>query len=92
MLVTSHHNSFRVLFDKIASVHFITLFEKYIHILALEMASPGNRHCANCIGALLFSMSKSVCLSVCLHVGEHVSGTQVQSSPKFLCMLPTAVL
>jgi len=30
------------------------LFEKYISILALEMASPGNRHCANCIGALLF--------------------------------------
>ena len=21
-------------------------------MLALEMASPGNRHCANCIGAL----------------------------------------
>jgi len=39
----------RVLFDKIASV-----FEKYINILALEMASPGNRHCVNCIGALLF--------------------------------------
>ena len=26
------------------------LFEKYIYILAPEMASPGNRHCANCIG------------------------------------------
>jgi len=25
-------------------------FEKYIYILALEMASPGNQHCANCIG------------------------------------------
>jgi len=31
-----------------------TLFEKYIDILALEMASPWNRHCANCIGALSF--------------------------------------
>jgi len=30
------------------------LFEKYINILALEMASPGNRHCANCIGTLSF--------------------------------------
>jgi len=30
------------------------LFEKYINILALEMASAGNRHCANCIGALSF--------------------------------------
>jgi len=28
--------------------------KKYIDILALEMASPGNRHCANCIGALSF--------------------------------------
>ena len=30
------------------------LFERYINILALEMASPGNRHCANCIGTLSF--------------------------------------
>jgi len=30
------------------------LFEKYINILALEMASPGNRHCASCIDALSF--------------------------------------
>jgi len=42
-----------VLFDKIASV---SLFEKYINILELEMASPGNRHCANCIGALSFTI------------------------------------
>ena len=49
-MVISNHSSFRVLFDKIASV---SLFEKYINILELEMASPGNRHCANCIGALV---------------------------------------
>jgi len=30
------------------------LFEKYIYILALEMASQGNEHCANCIGTLSF--------------------------------------
>jgi len=30
------------------------LFEKYICILALEMASPGIQQCANCIGALSF--------------------------------------
>jgi len=35
ILVVSNHNSFRVLFDKIASVYFI--WKKYIHILALEM-------------------------------------------------------
>jgi len=30
------------------------LLEKYINILALEMASPGNRHCANSVGTLSF--------------------------------------
>jgi len=30
------------------------LFEKYVYILSLEMASPGNRHCANCIGSISF--------------------------------------
>jgi len=28
------------------------LFEKYIYILALEMASPGNQHSASCFEAL----------------------------------------
>jgi len=27
---------------------------KYIYILELEMASPGNQHCVSCIGALSF--------------------------------------
>jgi len=49
--VISNHNSFRVLSDKIASVY---LFEKYIYILAMEIASPANLHCANCIGTLSF--------------------------------------
>jgi len=35
------------------------LFEKYSNILALEMASPGNRHCADCIGALSFPVGSS---------------------------------
>jgi len=35
-LVISNHNSFRMLFDKIASY---ILYEKYIYILALEMGS-----------------------------------------------------
>jgi len=29
------------------------LLEKYIYILAVEVASPGNQHCANCIGKLI---------------------------------------
>jgi len=40
-----------VLFGKILSY---ILFEKYIYILALEMTSTGNQHCANCIGTLSF--------------------------------------
>ena len=54
ILVISNHNSFRVLFDIIAIITLLPciLFEKYTNILALEMASLGNRYCANCIGAL----------------------------------------
>jgi len=38
------------------------LFEKYyIYISALEVASPGNRHCANCIGTLSFAMCREQC-------------------------------
>ena len=33
------------------------LFEKYIYILALETASPGNQHCVSCIGTLSFPIS-----------------------------------
>jgi len=70
---------YRVLFDKIATVFYKSLFtkksvatqkhtstsintkihymyyilfEKYIYISGLEQASPGNRHCAICIGTL----------------------------------------
>jgi len=35
---------------------YILLEKIYIYILALEMASPGNHHCANCIGAHLFAI------------------------------------
>jgi len=47
-MLISNHNSFRVLFDKIASVYFIW---KNIY-LAFQMGSPGNQYCANCIGTL----------------------------------------
>jgi len=54
ILVISKHSSFRMLLEKkIASVYII---ERYIYILASEMASPGNQHCANCIGTLSFPM------------------------------------
>jgi len=35
-----------------------SLLEKYIFILALEMASPGNQHCAICIGTLPFPVAQ----------------------------------
>jgi len=37
------------------------LFEKCIRILALEeMASPGNQHCTNCVGARLFLVVREI--------------------------------
>ena len=51
-MVISNHNSFRVLFDEIASVYI--LFEKYVSISASEMASPKRTStvpvvsCVNC--------------------------------------------
>ena len=57
-MLISNHNSFRVLFDKIVSVYFI--WKKYIYTLAFDIASPGNQHCANCIGTLSFAIVGSV--------------------------------
>jgi len=56
-----------VLFDKTASVGYIS-FEKYIYILSLQTVSQGNRHCADCIGTLLF------CIAVAL--GNEFNGEQ----------------
>ena len=36
------------------------LLEKYIYILSLQIASPGNQHCASCIGTLSFPVSNDV--------------------------------
>jgi len=49
ILVISKHNSFRVLFDEILLPYI--LFEKYSDILALQMISQGNQHCANFVSA-----------------------------------------
>ena len=38
-------------------------------MLELEMASPGNRHFASCIGVLSFSIDADVPWSLCLFVG-----------------------
>ena len=38
-------------------LHLFILYDKYVYILALEMASPGSQHCANCIGTLSFPVT-----------------------------------
>jgi len=54
ILVISNHSSTRLLF---LQKRFRTLSENCTYILALEMASPGNEHCANCIGTLSFPIA-----------------------------------
>ena len=53
ILLISNRNIFRVLCDKTVSVYFIWKIYLYFE---MEMARPGNRHCANCIGTLSFPM------------------------------------
>ena len=57
ILLISSYNSFRVLFDEIASIYLIW---KYIYILAVESASLRNRHCADCIGTLSFPIQTAM--------------------------------
>jgi len=52
ILVTSNHNSFRVLFDNVASVFYI--WKNILIFYHWKWAADGNQHCANCIGALSF--------------------------------------
>jgi len=44
-------------------IYFKNTSENYMHILALEMASTGNQHCANCIGTLSFPVAISLLIS-----------------------------
>jgi len=46
---------------KVASVYFI---EINIYILALEMASSGNQHCAYCIGTLSFPIDTQTLMHI----------------------------
>jgi len=80
ILLISNHNSFRVLSGKIASVYFICM--KYIYILALEIASWGNQHCANCIGTLSFPIGLTW-----LHVGSKEVVQKLGHSRKQSCEL-----
>jgi len=59
------------------------LFEKCITILALELASPGKRHCASCIGTLSFHIVNVMSITSCY-------GTASQRSRRS-CPLPNKV-
>jgi len=76
--VISNHNSFRecCLIKLLPYV----LFEKCINILALEVASPGNRLCANCIGALSFPVG-------CV-VSQTAAGTKTRGTGGGACNAP----
>jgi len=44
----------------------MALLSEDINILALDMASPGNRHCADCIGTFVH-LSRADSIVVSLH-------------------------
>ena len=52
------------------------LFEKCINILALEMTSPENQHCANCIGTLSFPIGRILLMQCCGLKGSPYSITE----------------
>jgi len=63
--------------------------KKYIYTIALDLASPGNQHCANCFGTLSFPigsgtvvlvkgwMTGKATVGVAFHCGGHVSTDQL---------------
>jgi len=71
-LLISNHNSFRLLFDKIASVYFclknIFIFYRW---KSWSAQAPGNQHCANCIESVgllhhaYIPVSYTFCVSDC---------------------------
>ena len=81
-MVISDHNNFRVLFGKIASVYFI---RKNTYILTLEMASPGNQHCASCIGTISFPISRYCVFSVAMQQSKRLSATMLTEVAKYNC-------
>ena len=75
------------------------LVEKYTNILPLEKASPGNRHCACCIGALSFPIhsmrpivtdARVVCVSICLCVCWSQPWAVLKRLNRSRCRLATA--
>jgi len=74
------------------------LFEKYIYILTLKMASPsGNQHYASCIGTLSFPVLHMEPEAICVRVvrpsvrtsvpGRKHSLTGLPSTSSFSCLI-----
>ena len=103
LLISNHNGSESCLIKLLPYI----LFEKCIYILALEMASPGNQHCASCISTLPFSITWG-CRSVqgtstvpvvlahfhsLLHGGaHHLSNMMDQSVRQQRCILSLQLL
>ena len=58
------------------------VFKKHINILALEMTSPGNRHCDNCINALSFPIMVVVMVDVRISYGWGEASTDKKNEKK----------
>jgi len=58
------------------------VFKKHINILALEMTSPGNRHCDNCINALSFPIRVVVMVDVRISYGWGEASTDKKREKK----------
>ena len=61
----------------------------YIYKLALELASPGNQHCANCIGTLSFAICalQDVDLGELAKTTDGFSGADIAEICKVACRL-----
>jgi len=69
---------------------FVYLFEKfYIYrpTLTLEMASPGNRHCANCIGTLSIPLE-----AVTIHPKIRIATNKAYMMHAFICIFLSHML
>jgi len=58
----------------------------YFNVSALEMASPGNRHCASCIGAVSLFVLTDVAWSGCLLVSTVTSAIMAEPIKMLLGM------
>jgi len=68
------------------------LFEKFISMLALEVASRGNQHCDNCIGTLSFPIERGLFLLGDLLIALMQAKSELEAENAFGERLSLAVL